>query len=292
MGHVLSQLLRSFGIAAAAVPDDVDAKAAMYRSWLTGRRVLIVIDDAASPSRAELLLPGNPDCAVLVTARGAMTGLAASHSFEVGPLDERSAGWLLADALGASRIDAEPEAARAVARLCDGLPLALRGAAARLAARPHWPVRALARRLADEGFRLDLLGGDNDGIRMTLAVSCANLSQAGRRLLCGLSRLGSADFTPRSCGLLLNCGVDAAEDLLEDLVAARLMVPRIAADGTVRFRLHDLVRIYAAEWPAGQEDLGCGEHGGPPAVAGHREAASPAGIPVLPTGRIAMAGEA
>lgn len=244
---LLEQFLRSFGIAPDMVPNDLEDRAALYRSWLAERRVLVVIDDAASMSQITPLLPGAPTCAVIITTRKQFSGLEGVHQFEVEPLDEQSAIGLLTRVTSLRRVHAEKTSVRALVRLCEGMPLALRIAAAKLVARPHWRIDQIVRRLQDEESRLDELHLDGASIRATLAISYKSLEEDSRRLLRRLGLCGATSFSPWIGIPLLECSADVAEGTLEELVAARLVEVVVAEDQSVRFHLHDLVRIYAVE---------------------------------------------
>jgi DNA-binding SARP family transcriptional activator len=255
-GWLLERFLRSFGIAPTALPGEFAEQAALYRSWLAERRVLIVIDDAHSVHQITPLLPGSSKCAVIVTSRTRLAGLAGAHQLEVGALAEESGKALVARVIGASRVSAEEESARALVGLCDHLPLALRIAAAKLAARPHWRISRLVRRLEDERRRLDELDLDGISVRATLSFSFKSLSADGRRLLMRLSLIGRVDFASWVAAPLLDCDLDVAEDTLETLVEARLVEARVDENGALRYHLHDLIRIYAVERLAAEESTG------------------------------------
>lgn len=243
---LLEQFLRSFGFA-AALPVSIEDRAAMYRSWLADKRVLIVLDDVVSTDQVTPLLPGNPNCAVIITTRKRLSGLEGARRFEIGALDERSAVDLLARIVGADRVAGEPESARALARLSEWLPLALRIASARLVGRPHWRISQLVRRLEDEKRRLDELDFDGVSIRTTISFSYRNIDDRARLLFRRLGLLGPIDFASWVAAPLLDIYSPQAEELLENLVEARLVEARRTEDGTVRFHMHDLVRICAVE---------------------------------------------
>ncbi|HEX6472245.1 MAG TPA: BTAD domain-containing putative transcriptional regulator [Streptosporangiaceae bacterium] len=245
--RLLDRFLRSFGISPAALPADPAGQAAMYRSWLADRRLLVVIDDATCVEEVTPILPGSPTCAVIITSRNRLAGLAGAHQIEVGALDEESGMTLVTRMIDQTRAGAEMESLRQLVALCERLPLALRIAAARLAARPHWPISRLVRRLADERRRLDELDVDGISIRAMLSLSFNSLPELSRRLLLRLSMLGPIDFGSWVCAPLLDRVLDAAEETLETLVDARLVEAQVGEDGSVRYHLHDLIRIYAVE---------------------------------------------
>src|SRR5256714_1014188 len=142
--------LDAFQIPAQRIPVGLDAQAALYRSLLAGRRMLIVLDNARDAEHVRPLLPGTPGCLVVVTSRNQLTGLVAAegaHPLALDVLDRAGARELLTRRLGARRVAAEPEAVNEIIDRCARLPLTLALAAARAAARPQVPLTALAEQL-------------------------------------------------------------------------------------------------------------------------------------------------
>jgi DNA-binding SARP family transcriptional activator/predicted negative regulator of RcsB-dependent stress response len=254
---VLGRLLRRLGVDGAAIPEDPDERADLYRARLDGRRVLIVLDNAADEPQVRPLLPGSPACAVVVTARRRLTGLPGAVRVELDAFDEAQATELLTRVAGAERVAAEPAAADRVAALCDRLPLALRIAAARLAAKPHWTLDRLARRLADEQRRLDELVHADLEIRGSLSLSHRGLSAAAQHAFRLLGVLEVSDFAAWTAAAMVDVSVPEGEDLVEELVDARLLeaAGRDATDQP-RYRFHDLVRVYARERALAEEPPG------------------------------------
>ena len=244
---VLEHLLRSLGIHPDAVPGDLEGRAAMYRSWLAEHRVLIVIDGAVSTSQLMHFLPGTQGCAVIITSVQRLASLEGARQIDVGPLDDVSAYHLLATLIGVKRVSAEEQATRELIRLCEGLPLGLRIVAAKLAARPHWRIAKMVRQLLNEERRLDELDLDGASVRATLALAYDSLDAEARRLFRRLSLFGTDDFAPWVGAPLLDADMDTAEDLLHELIRSHLVETRVAADDSIHFHLHDLVRIYAVE---------------------------------------------
>jgi DNA-binding SARP family transcriptional activator len=251
--ELIGALLRSLGLPPVALPDQIAERAAIYRSWLGDKRVLIVLDAAHSVSQITALIPGSPTCGVIITSRHPLSSLPGAQHFEVGELDEAESVELLAKLIGPERIRASPAAAPTLVRLCSCLPLALRIVAAKLATRRHWSIGQMILRLMDESRRLDELALSGVGIRTTLATSYEGLSSAAQRLFLRLSLLGTTDFAQWVSAPLLDLDIDEAIDVLEELVEARLVEARVSADGSSHFRLHDLVRIYALERLAADE---------------------------------------
>jgi DNA-binding SARP family transcriptional activator len=244
---LMASALRSLGHPPVALPPNLAERTAIYRSWLAERKVLIVLDDAYSVSEILPLIPGSPSCGVIVTSRNPLSSLAGARHYEVEDLDEATSVELLARVVGAERMRGEPAAARELVRLCGYLPLALRIVAAKLATRRHWTITKMISRMTDEARRLDELALSGTGIRATLATSCHGLSTAARRLFVRLSLLGPVEFASWVSAPLLDLDLDDANELLEELVEARLVEVRVSENEMTRLQLHDLVRIYAME---------------------------------------------
>jgi DNA-binding SARP family transcriptional activator/DNA polymerase III delta prime subunit len=248
--EVLGRFLRALGVAPGAIPSDLAEAGAFFRSWVTGRRLLVVLDNAADAAQVLPLLPASPGCGVVVTSRRMLTALERASHLRLAVLDGGEALALLGRLTGPQRVAAEPEAAAEVARWCGHLPLALRIAGVRLAARPAWPVAVLAERLADEQRRLDELELAEVGVRASFAVSFAQLQASqdpsDRTAATAFELLGLLDGPEVGVPVvarLLELPEEATERLLERLVDAHLL--QTPAPG--RYRLHDLLRVYARE---------------------------------------------
>ena len=246
----LDRLLRMVGVPAETIPDGLDERSARWRAELAGRRMLVVLDNAAAAAQVRPLLPGSPGCLVLITSRrrlGVLDG-AAVLSLDVLPAADGLA--LFAAVAGAERAAAEPVAAAEVVRLCGHLPLAIRIAATRLAHRPMWTVASLARRLRTRTDRLAELTVADRGVGPAFALSYAHLTPAQQRMFRLLGRHPGADFDAWSAAALAGTTVDGAESLLEALVDAHLLRPA----GPGRYTFHDLLREYAGELAAAGPD--------------------------------------
>ncbi len=257
---VLAQFLAALGD--ADPPATLAERTNRYRSLLAGRRVLVVLDDAATEAQVRPLLPGTGGCAVLVTSRGRLPGLAGADLVELDVLDAAEATAMLARIAGAQRVAGEPDAARALVECCGRLPLAVRIVGARLATRRHWTLAHFADRLEDEERRLDELEVGDLQVRASIALSYAALDPRARRALRRLGLLGLADFPAWVLAAVLDSGEGsaaevAADPVLEHLLDAQLIdFAAIDEAGQARYQLHDLLRLYAAEravdeeWPA------------------------------------------
>lgn len=175
---VLHDFLQAFGVPEERLPAEARATENLYRATLAGRRTLVLLDNAGDSGQVRPLLPGTPGSTVLVTSRNRMEGLVATDCARLLPLERLAPAdgvRVLRTVIGADRVDAEPAAAAELSVLCDGLPLALRLAAARLAARPRLALRAMADDLLDEQRRLSLLNGEDLGVEATLRMSVQQL---------------------------------------------------------------------------------------------------------------------
>ncbi|MFI7417244.1 AfsR/SARP family transcriptional regulator [Nonomuraea sp. NPDC049684] len=254
--ELLDVLLRSLGLDGAMIPASAEQRAGLLRQRLADQAVLVVLDDAVDEAQLRHLLPGTPRGAVLVTSRSPLPALEGAVRLPLDLPGERDARLLLERVAGRDRIGAAPDAAEEILRSCGRLPLALRVAGARLAIRPVWPVRELATRLA--GHDLDELVVGGLDVRATFEPGYAALPEWARHAfrLLGLSGLDSvAEWTTAA---LLGLSAREADAVLETLVARGMLTStEIDAAGQPRYRLHDLLRVYAreraeAEEPAGQ----------------------------------------
>lgn len=245
---VLQRFLRALGVDGSAIPDSLDERIELYRTRTAHRRILVLLDDAASEAQIRPLLPGSPGCAVLITSRTRLSGLEGAHFEELEVFESEQAVELFESIVGQERTAAERQVAAEIVQQCGYLPLAVRIAAARLVRRPHWSLARLAARLADERRRLDeLVAGDLD-VRASLALGCHGLSEPELRAFGLLGLLDAPDFAGWVVGPLLDVAIGEAEDLVEALVEAQLLeVAGVDAAGQTRFRFHDLVRLYARE---------------------------------------------
>lgn len=238
---VLGAFLRALGTQDSAIPDTLDERAALYRSTLAGRRVLILLDNARDAAQVRPLLPGTAGCAALVTSRVRMVDLAGAHLVDLDVMSPEEALQLFTRIVGAERVQAEREAALDVVAACGFLPLAIRIAASRLAARRTWTVSVLAAKLADERRRLDELQAGDLAVKATFELGYGQLEPAQARAFRLLGLADGPDISLAAAAAVLDLPLHDAEDLLESLVDTSLL--ESAAPG--RYRYHDLVRLYA-----------------------------------------------
>ncbi|MFD4634460.1 BTAD domain-containing putative transcriptional regulator [Streptomyces sp. NPDC058284] len=240
-GTALTGFLRALGVPESGVPDGLDQQTALYRSLLAGRRVLVLLDNARDTAQVRPLLPGTPGCAVLVTSRSRTITLPGARLVDVETMDEAQGLGLLRAMTGAERVAAEPAAARELVAICGGLPLAVRIAAARLAARPGRSVADLAARLRDEHRRLDELRVDDLGVEASFRLGYEALEPGLARAFRMVSLCYMPSFCRGAAGALLDVSDEEAECAVERLVDAGLM----ELHGEDRYRFHDLVRLFA-----------------------------------------------
>ncbi|MEE1755772.1 AfsR/SARP family transcriptional regulator [Streptomyces sp. SP18CS02] len=238
---VLGAFLRALGTADAAIPDTLDERAALYRSALAGRRVLVLLDNARDAAQVRPLLPGTAGCAALVTSRIRMVDLAGAHLVDLDVMSPDEALRLFTRIVGSERVSAEREAALDVVASCGFLPLAIRIAASRLASRRTWTVSVLAAKLADERRRLDELQAGDLAVKATFELGYGQLEPAQARAFRLLGLADGPDISLAAAAAVLDLPPRDAEDLLESLVDTSLL--ESAAPG--RYRYHDLVRLYA-----------------------------------------------
>jgi tetratricopeptide (TPR) repeat protein len=246
---VLGRFLRDLGDADEEIPADEPGRAARFRTLLASRRMLIVLDDAASLAQVRLLLPGSATCGVIITSRRTMAGLPGTALLDLEALGESEARALFGAIAGPRRAAAEPEATARVLACCAGLPLAVRIAAGRLASRPGWSVAHLAAKLTDERTRLAELTAGDLAVRASFAVSYDALPPAAGggvgpaqvfRLL-GLTEMTTISLN--AVAALADAPPAEVAAALETLADAHLL----QAPAPDRYRLHDLLRSFAAE---------------------------------------------
>jgi DNA-binding SARP family transcriptional activator len=248
--EALARFLRDLGVDGARVPVDAEERAAMYRTRLAERQMLIVLDDARDAAQVRPLLPGSGSCAVIVTSRNRISNLAGSQLVDLDVLDDHEAAELFTRIIGAERADAEPDPVRQVLAVCAGLPLAIRIAGARLTARRTWSVAALASRLADQRRRMDEFTAGDLAVRATFQVSFDALPRPANRdgtdpaqVFRLLGTWQGASIGLQAAAALVGGPEDPVADALEVLVDANLL----ESPAPDRYQLHDLLRAYAAE---------------------------------------------
>lgn len=242
--EILAQFLRALGVPAQQVPAVFAERAALYRSLTANRRLVVLLDDAATAAQVRPLLPAG-ESVTAVTSRRRLPGLTVDGCYPVHlePLATEAAVELLSDTLADGRVTEQPDDARTLVELCAGLPLAVRVAGARLAARPERNIGTMVRALTEEHQRLEELAIDGDhNVRAALDLSYQALPPPAARLYRLLGLHSGREFTGSVASALITTQGDAATalDMLHD---ASLLIDAAGE----RHRFHDLVRLHAAE---------------------------------------------
>ncbi|GAA1285406.1 tetratricopeptide repeat protein [Saccharothrix xinjiangensis] len=238
--------LDALGVEPRSIPVDPEAQVGRYRSLVAGKRLLVVLDNARDASQVTGLLPGSPTCAVLITSRDRMEGLAIAHGarqLTVGVLDEADTRVLLARRLGQARVDAEPEAVAELLGWCAGLPLASSVVAGRAATRPDFPLAALAAELRDAATRLGALdtGDPRTAVEVVLSWSCAVLTDQQASVFGLLGSAPGPDIGLEAAACLADLPVPHARAVLRALGRVSLVDEHTPG----RYRMHDLTRLFA-----------------------------------------------
>jgi tetratricopeptide (TPR) repeat protein len=248
----LAGLLYALG-AGPDIPAGLEARAAVYRSLLDGRRVLVVLDNAVSAAQVRPLLPGTPDAMTVITSRDQMAPLAVEGALtlRLDPLVPAEAHALLTRRLGAGRIAAEPAAAEQITAACAGLPLALVIVAARAATNPAFPLSVVAAELTSAGHRLNAMtAGDTlSDVRTAFSWSYQELPALAARVWRQFSLHPGPDLTAPAAASLTGLPLAAVRPLLSSLTQANLL----AEHQPGRYAFHDLLREYATELTLGTD---------------------------------------
>lgn len=243
--EVLARFLRDLGVAGTDLPASVEERIGLFRDRTATRRILVVLDNAAGEEQLRPLVPGNPECGVLITSRRRLTGLDLRALIDLDGLADADALALLTGL--APWIPAGDEAAAEIVRLCGGLPLALRIVGTKLRSRPHQTIADLAARLADERDRLDeLVGGDRE-VRAGFLLSFDGLEAAQQRAFRLLAAMPDTGFAAWAAAVALGEDLRTAERLLESLVDVNLLECGRGEFTATRYHFHDLIRLYARE---------------------------------------------
>jgi transcriptional regulator with XRE-family HTH domain len=245
-GKIIAELLRTLGVPASETPETAAQRAAIYRSCLADRKVLVVADDAESFSQVQSIVPGTHTCAMILTSRNRLYGPAGALTVVLEPLCPSEAVEMLSQLIGPERVAADQHAAEQIVAFCDFLPLAVHIVGARLAAHPLWPIARLASVLADRCRRLDALSFGGRTMRTSFAKSYEPLDERLRCAFHRLALLGSSDATESAIGALLT-DVNASE-LLNALEERSLLTSiGIDARGEQHYRIQRLLLEYASE---------------------------------------------
>ncbi|ARF56309.1 AfsR/SARP family transcriptional regulator [Streptomyces gilvosporeus] len=245
-GEILRDFLLALGTPPERVPTSAQAASALFRSLVAERRLLVVLDNARSSAQVRPLLPGGPRCATVVTSRSRLDGLVATDCARpvgIHALGHEEGAALLGAMLGPQRVAEDPAAARELVDLCDGLPLALRAAAAQLTARPRWRLARLAAALRDEQRRLALLSAEDTGIAAALRMSVARLSADDARLLSALAKSADGHLNASVAAALAGYDPERTQDGLERLAEMHL----VDEEATDVYTISTLTQLFARD---------------------------------------------
>lgn len=253
--EAIRSFLDALGVPPERIPETSEAQKGLYRSLLTGRRILLVLDNARDAEQVRPLLPGAPTCFVVVTSRDQLSGLVAIEGANPLTLDLLSAAEgreLLARRLGAERADAEPGAVDELIAQCSRLPLALAIVTARAVTNPRFSLAAMADELREAGNRLDAFSGGDPAthVRTVFSWSYRTLSGEAARLFRLLSINPGPDIGVGAVARLAGTSETRVRPLLAELCRANLLTEHVVG----RFAFHDLLRLYAAERNREEDD--------------------------------------
>jgi len=266
----LERFLRALGVPSGEVPQGLEERAELYRSRLAGRRVLVVADNAATVGQVRPLLPGDARCVMLVTSRGRLSGLSArdgARRLTLGLLPVSDAVALVEQAVSGIRETDSADDVGELVKLCARLPLALRIAAERAAARPLMPLRELLGDLRSESSLWSALStedaSESDTVRAVFAWSYRALPAPAARVFRMIGVHPSAEFGIGAAAALSGVEPDRVREFLDLLAGAHLL----EQTGPDRYQFHDLLRAYAAgqvrqdedpeEWGAALQRCAC-----------------------------------
>lgn len=246
-GEALDRFLRSLGVPAQDIPDNTEARAALYRSQLADRRVLVVLDNAQSEAQVRPLLPGADSCRTLITSRRQLSGLEHVQPLTLDVLPLSDAIALLTTICTPQRLAGEPpELVEEVVELCGRLPLAIRIAAMRLRARPSWPLSHLRDRLSDQQRQLAELQTTEHSVAAAFNLSYSGLDPPQQRMVELLGKHPGVDIDSHAAAALAGWTVAEADEVLEEICGAHLILQPTPG----RYNMHNLVHAYAANLPS------------------------------------------
>ncbi|MFB9800109.1 BTAD domain-containing putative transcriptional regulator [Streptomonospora salina] len=249
----LGSLLRAIGVQPEAIPETVEERAALWRASLTGRRVLIVLDNVANFAQISPLLAAAPGSFTIVTSRQDLPGLSGAQYISLGMLDDEASLQLFAAVLGQERIEQEHGTAHEVVRMCGGLPLALRIVAGRMLSRPRWTFEHVKQRLSEHHRMFRELRIEGHSVEAVFELSYQSLNGEQRRAFLTLGVMIGGTVDLHGAAALLDCDPPEADDLLQELVSVCLL----EEPSVDLYRFHDLLGSYAREKAA--TDLAEGE---------------------------------
>lgn len=247
----LDILLRALGVPVQQIPLSVVEQTSLFRSLLSGRRTMILLDNAADETQLRPLLARTTGCLTVITCRRALAGIESGRWIWLNALSRSDAASLVGTIIGTDRIRAEPEAAAELAELCGNLPLAVCIAGNRLASRPHWSIAHLVSLLRDEGTRLAALSAGDLRVRSAFEMSHRRLTGEARKVFQRLALIPGPDFGVELAAVATGLPDAQVRLYIDELVDANLLQAS-AEDG--RYSYHDLIRLFARERLEAEED--------------------------------------
>jgi DNA-binding SARP family transcriptional activator len=239
----LDVLLRGVGVPADRIPDDLTARAALWRAEAAGRKLLVLLDNVFDTRQVRPLLPGTPGCLVLITSRSRLTGLDGILPLFLTPPSQEDGVRLMSLIIGLDRVAREPEDAGRLVNMCGGLPLAIRILSTRLRNRPQWSIRHMVERLRRAERRLFELSVDDRSVAAAIKLSYDSLPSDQQRMFRLLGMLPGFEFDVHTAAAIAGLSVERAELLLEGLLDSRLIAQQVLA----RYSLHDIVHSFARD---------------------------------------------
>ena len=257
--EALAILLQTAGVDARQIPAGLEARARLWRHWLAGKRMLLLLDDAARSEQVRPLLPGTPGSLVLVTGRQELAALEDAHPVRLEVLDADEAAGLLVRLAARPGLDAEDPALAQIAALCGNLPLALGILGRRLRHSPAWTPADLAADLTLARDRLAKMHTESVSVAAAFDLSYQDLSDAQQRMFRRLGLHLGSDIDAWAAAALAGAGPDDAQGLLQALCHQNL----ITEPARGRYRFHDLIREHAralagAQDPAAEREAAIG----------------------------------
>ncbi|MEV0593226.1 AfsR/SARP family transcriptional regulator [Nonomuraea cavernae] len=250
---ILADFLHAAGLAEDRIPAGMEGRVAAFRTWVATRKVLIVLDDAATAAQIQPLLPGCPPSGTIITGRAGLNGLVGAVHVPLDLPTEADCVELLQNIIGRPLADGERQAAEVIAQLCGRLPLAIRAVGARLSS-TGWSLKKLAERLIASGRRLDELAFADLDVRDRLQESYQQLGEEERRFLRLLSLLPGPVFTAAGVANLLESDSDSVDKLMLQLVESHFLRVLLQNVDEIVYTIHELVRFFAQEQV--QQELG------------------------------------
>ncbi|HEY4457216.1 MAG TPA: BTAD domain-containing putative transcriptional regulator [Pseudonocardiaceae bacterium] len=239
----LEVLLCEIGVPHDRIPDDLTARAALWRAEAAGRKLLLLLDNAFDTRQVRPLLPGTPGSLVLITSRARLTSLDGILPLSLAPPSQEDGMQLLRLIIGTDRVEREIDAARDLVSACGCLPLAIRIVSTRLLNRPQWSIEHMVERMHRAGRRMHELSVDDRSVAVAIKLSYDALSQDQQRIFRLLGMLPGAEFDVHAVAAIAGLPVRQAELLLEDLLDTRLIGQRVLD----RYSLHDIVHSVARD---------------------------------------------